>query len=71
MTALESIVEELKSLPPAKLDLVAAEVHNIVVKLKEPKKPGRFDDLSGWMSDEEAARFSKVIEETCERIDAV
>ena len=69
MTALESIVEELKTLPPAKLDLVAAEVHDIVIKFKEAEKPGRFDDLSGWMSDEEAARFSKVIEETCERID--
>lgn len=71
MTALESILEELKSLPPAKLDLVAAEVHDIVVKFKEPQKPGRFNDLSGWMNDEEAARFSKVIEETCERIDDV
>ena len=71
MTALESIVEELKTLPPAKLDLVAAEVHDIVVKFKEPKKPGRFDDLCGCMSEEEADHFASAIEESCERIDPI
>jgi hypothetical protein len=63
MNALETVVEDLKSLSPDKLEAVADYIRSL-------REPGRFDDLAGCLSEEEADRLEKAIEESCERVES-
>ena len=65
MTVLESTVEKLKGLPEDKLEAVS---HYIDTLNSRPK--GRFDKLAGCLTDDEANRLEKAIEESCERIES-
>ncbi|CAN5362167.1 hypothetical protein BH09VER1_BH09VER1_53300 [soil metagenome] len=68
MSALETIVEELKHLPPHKLALAASYVHG----LREVSPKERIDALiatGGSLTADEADEFERAIEEGCERID--
>ena len=65
MTVLESTVEKLKVLPENKLEAVS---HYIDTLNSRPK--GRFDKLAGYLTNDEADRLEKAIEESCERIES-
>ena len=65
MTVLENTVEKLKVLPEDKL---AAVSHYIDTLSSRPK--GRFDNLAGCLTTDEADRLEKAIEESCERIES-
>ena len=65
MTVLESTVEKLKVLPENKLEAVS---HYIDTLNSRPK--GRFDKLAGCLTEDEADRLEKAIEESCERIES-
>lgn len=69
MKALENIYEELKVLPPAKLEIAAAVVHKIVEEWKAERNTS-FDELAGCMSKVEAGQFESAIDESCEQIDS-
>ena len=69
MSTLEAIVEELKTLPPPKLEEAAALIHG----LREGARAERLAALersAGILTDEEGAELERVIEEGCEKIDA-
>jgi len=68
MSPLENIVEDLRSLPPEKLELVADYIH----RLKEVSSERRRAILSrtaGSLSRETADEMERAIEEGCERVD--
>ena len=68
MTALESIVEELKTLPSSKLEEAAGFIHSLkTLSIKERK--ATLQRLRGTMSNEDAAEMTRIIEEGCEQID--
>lgn len=65
MDALETTVEKLKALPSEKVE----EVAHYIESLSETPK-GRFDDLAGCLSTDEADRLEHAINESSERIEA-
>lgn len=68
MTTLETIVEELRTLPPPKLAEAASYIH----RLREATYAERLAALertAGVWSGPEGAAIEKAIEENCERID--
>ena len=70
MSTLEAIIDDLKSLPPAKLDQAA----DFIGRLKrEPigreERQAILARTFGCLSPEAADEMEKVIEEGCERID--
>lgn len=69
MSTLETIVEDLRALPPPKLEEVATFIH----RLRENARAERLAALersAGILTDEEGAELERVIEEGCEKIDA-
>lgn len=69
MSALESIVEELKMLPPKKLAVAASYIHQL---RSHTDTEGRraLDRAYGCLTEEEAGSMEKAIAANCERIDA-
>lgn len=68
MSTLETIVEELKTLPPLKLEEAATLIHG----LKEATHAERLAALersAGLWSGPEGEAIEKAIEEGCERIE--
>jgi len=65
MNTLEETVEKLKSLPPNKVEEVALYIDSLS---KVPK--GRFDDLSGCLSSDEADRLEHAINQSSEQIES-
>lgn len=68
MGTLETIVEDLKSLPPRKLELAADYVRRLKTMSQEERK-AILTRTGGSLSREEAAEIEKAIEEGCERVD--
>ncbi len=69
MSTLETIVEELRTLPPPKLEEAASYIHG----LREATRAERLAALersAGILTDAEGAELERVIEEGCEKIDA-
>ncbi len=69
MSTLEIIVEDLKALPPPKLEEAALLIHG----LRENVRAERLTALersAGILSAEEGAMLEKVITEGCGKIDA-
>lgn len=65
MSVLEATVEKLKVLPEDKIEAVA----HYIDSLSKPTK-GRFDDLAGCLTTEEADRIERAINESSERIES-
>jgi hypothetical protein len=68
VTPLETIVEELKLLPPGKLRLAA----DYIQRLKQVNQEERHTVLSrtaGSLSEETAREMEQAVEEGCERVD--
>ena len=69
MSTLETIVEELRTLPAPKL----AEAATLIHRLHESVRAERLAALersAGILTDKEGAELERVIEEGCEKIDA-
>ena len=68
MSSLEAIVEEMKLLPPERLEVVGDLVHRLK-RISEEQRQAIFTRTAGAFSDEEADELERVIEEGCEQID--
>ena len=68
MSPIETIVEDLKALPPARLEVAADFVHRLK-RISEEERNAVLTRTAGALSLEEADELERVIEEGCERID--
>jgi hypothetical protein len=68
VSPLENIVEDLKTLPPDRLELVADLVRRLT-PVAEAERQAALDRTFGCLSPEEADELERVIEEGCEQID--
>lgn len=68
VSPLEAIVEDLKSLPPARLEAAADIVHRLK-RISEEERQAILARTAGALSPEEADELNRVIEEGCEKID--
>lgn len=68
MSTLEMIVEELRTLPPPKLEEAAALIHGLRERTRA-ERLAALEKSAGILTDEEGAELERVIEEGCERID--
>jgi hypothetical protein len=64
---LEAIVEDLKSLPPAKLEAAADFIHRLK-RTSQQERDAILARTFGCLSPEEADELDRVIEEGCERV---
>jgi hypothetical protein len=64
---LEAIVEDLKSLPPGKLEAAADFIHRLK-RTSQEERDAILARTFGCLSPEEADELDRVIEEGCERI---
>ena len=69
MSKLETLVEELKTLPPAKLAAAADFIHSLKLSDAAIRKPA-LARAFGCLSSAEAAEMERAIAANCERIDA-
>ena len=68
MSQLENIVEDLKTLPPERLEAAADFVQRLK-RISEEERQAIFTRTAGALSPEEADELERVIEEGCEQID--
>ena len=67
MSPLETIVEELKALPPSQLAQAADFIHRLKT-VTQAERQAILERTFGSLTEEEAAEMERVIEEGCERI---
>ena len=68
MSSLENIVEDLKVLPPARLEVAADFVHRLK-RISEEERQVDLTRTAGAISPEEADDLERAIDEGCEKID--
>ena len=68
MSSLENIVEDLKVLPPARLEVAADFVHRLK-RISEEERQSILTRTAGAISPEEADDLERAIDEGCEKID--
>jgi hypothetical protein len=68
MSRLESIVDDLRSLPPEKLEVAADFLHRLK-RVSEEERQAILTRTAGALSAEEADELERLIEEGCEKID--
>lgn len=68
VSPLEHIVDDLKTLPSAKLEVAADFVHRLK-RISEEERQAIFTRTAGALSPEEADELERVIVEGCEKID--
>ena len=69
MDVLETIVEDLKALPQAKLKEAAEYIHRMAVLTRE-ERVAILSETSGTWTPEDADAVERAINEGCEKIDA-
>jgi hypothetical protein len=67
VSPLENIVEDLKSLPPARLEVAADFVHRLK-RISEEERQAVLAQTAGSLSPEDADAMERAIEEGCEQI---
>jgi hypothetical protein len=65
---LETIVEELKTLPPDQLDSAADYIHKLKT-ISRAERMAIIDRTSGSLTKEEGDALARIIEEGCEQVD--
>jgi hypothetical protein len=65
---LEAIFEELKTLPPDRLEQAADYIHRLHADSRLERKAA-LRRAAGSLTNEEADELSRIIEEGCERVD--
>ncbi len=68
MTALETIVEDLKRLPPARIDDAAWFVHGLI-ESENGSRAAVLKHTATALSAEDVAEMEKAIAEACEEVD--
>jgi hypothetical protein len=68
VSPLENIVEDLKALRPASLEVAADFVHRLK-RISQEDRDAALARTFGCLSPEEADELERVIEEGCEQID--
>jgi hypothetical protein len=69
MSTLETIFEELRTLPPTKLEEAASYIHRLREATREERRAA-LERSAKILSDAEGAELARVIEDGCEKIDA-
>lgn len=67
MSPLEAIIEDLKTLPPPKLQMAADYIHRLK-DISEDEREAALARTFGCLSPKEADELERVIEESCEQI---
>lgn len=68
MSRLEAIVEELKNLPPDRLESAADYIHRLTT-ISAAERAAIIDRTAGCLTAEEGNELARIIEEGCEEID--
>ena len=68
MSKLESILEDLKTLPPDRLDSGADYIHKLKT-ISRAERIAIIDRTSGSLTKEEGDEFARIIEDGCEQVD--
>jgi hypothetical protein len=68
VSKLETIVEELKTLPPDRLDSAADYIHRLKT-ISRDERTAILERTAGSLTAEEGDELARIIEEGCERID--
>jgi hypothetical protein len=68
VSTLESIVEDLKALPPNRLESAADYIHKLRT-ISDSERSAIIDRTAGSLTAEEGDEFARIIEEGCERVD--
>jgi hypothetical protein len=69
MSTLETIVEDLRTLPPPKLEEAAALIHGLR-EIARDERRAALERSATILTDAEGAELERVIEEGCKKIDA-
>jgi hypothetical protein len=68
VSKLEAIVEDLRRLPPDRLDSAADYIHRLNT-ISNAERVAIIDRTSGSLTTEEGDEFARTIEEGCEQVD--
>jgi len=68
MAKLQDIVEELKTLPPERLERAAEYIHRLNFASRQERKAA-LKRTAGSLTNEEADELARIIEEGCEQVD--
>jgi hypothetical protein len=68
VSKLEIIVEELKALPPDRLDSAADYIHRLMA-ISHAERVAILERTAGSLTPDEGDELARIIEEGCERID--
>ena len=68
MSPIENIFEDLKALPPDRLEMAASFIRRLK-PISQAEREGALARTFGCLSPEEADELERVIEEGCEQID--
>ena len=68
VSKLEAIVEELKTLPPERLETAASYIHRLHSSSRAERKAA-LKRAAGSLTNEEVDELARIIEEGCEQID--
>lgn len=68
MSTLESIVEDLKTLPPDRLESAADYIHRLRT-ISDAERAAIIERTAGSLTGEEGDELARIIEEGCEQID--
>ena len=68
VSKLEAIFEDLKTLPPDRLDSAADYIHKLKT-VGRVERAAIIDRTSGSLSKEEGDELARIIEEGCEQVD--
>lgn len=68
MGNLESILEDLKTLPPNRLEIAADYIHRLRT-ISDAERAAIIDRTAGSLSAEEGDELARIIKEDCEQVD--
>ena len=68
MSNLESILEDLKTLPPDRLESAADYIHKLRT-ISDAERTAIIDRTAGSLTAEEGDELARIIEEGCEQVD--
>ena len=68
MTKLDSVIEDLKALPPSNLERAADYIHRLK-RITDQERYAIIDRTAGSLTREEADELERIIAEGCEQLD--
>jgi len=68
VSTFESIIEDLKTLPPNRLESAADYIHKLRT-ISDSERSAIIDRTAGSLTTEEGNELARIIEEGCEQVD--